>query len=102
VPTSLGDTTSGAFVLNFDRSDVALGEGSEDVDAVALAQSGEFQLSTPDEFAVPGLSGHNEDVFVFTPMLLGPTTSGSYSPDLSFDGSAFGLDANAILAVDLP
>jgi hypothetical protein len=102
VPTSLGGTTSGAFLLYFDGSDVGLAEGSEDVDAVAVAASGEFQLSTPDVFAVPGLSGNNEDVFLFTPTLLGPTTSGSYSPDLSFDGSAFGLDANDILAVELP
>jgi hypothetical protein len=102
LPTSLGDTTSGAFVLYLDGSDVALGEGSEDVDAVAFAASGEMQLSTPDVFSVPGLSGQNEDVFVFVPTLLGPTTSGSYSPDLSFDGSTFGLDANDILAVELP
>jgi hypothetical protein len=101
-PTSLGDTTAGAFSLYFQGGDVGLGEGSEDVDAVALAASGELHFSAQEDFAVPAVSGQDDDVFVFTPTSLGPTTAGSYSPDLSFEGSTFGLDANDVLAVDLP
>jgi hypothetical protein len=102
VPLSLGSQTAGVFTLYFQGGDVGLGDGSEDVDAVAFDGSGRFHLSTEDVFGVPGVSGQNEDVFVFTPTLLGPTTTGSYSPDLTFDGSAFGLDANDVLSVDLP
>jgi hypothetical protein len=102
LPLSLGSGTSGVFMMYFQGSDVGLGEGSEDVDAVAIDASGVFHLSAEDLFDVPGVSGQDEDVFVFTPTLLGPTTSGSYSPTLSFDGSSFGLDANDVLAVELP
>jgi hypothetical protein len=51
---------------------------------------------------VPGGSGADEDVFVFTPTSLGAATAGSYSPALFFDGGAFGLGANDVDAIDLP
>jgi sugar lactone lactonase YvrE len=102
IPTSLGNDTAGSFSLYFDGSDVGLGDAGEDVDAAAVDASGRIYLSTDAAFAVPGVSGQDEDVFVFTPSALGPTTAGSYAPTLYFDGSSFGLDTNDLFAIDLP
>jgi hypothetical protein len=101
-PTSMGDVTAGSFAMYFDGSDVGLGDSGEDVDAAAVDFSGNVYLSTLDLFAVPGVSGEDEDVFVFTPTSTGATTAGTYSPTLYFDGSAFGLAANDLFAIDLP
>jgi sugar lactone lactonase YvrE len=101
-PASLGQTTAGTFALYFDGSDVGLGENPEDVDAVSVDASGRLFLSTADTFAVPGLSGADEDVFVFNPTQLGPTTAGTYLPSLFFDGSSSGLAANDVFGIDVP
>jgi hypothetical protein len=101
-PNSLGASTDGTFALHFDGSDVDLTASGEDVDAAAVDASGDIYLSTLDLFAVTGVSGADEDVFAFTPGSLGAVTSGSYSPTLYFDGSAFGLSANDVFAIDLP
>ena len=101
-PSTLGQTTAGTFALYFDGSDVGLGDSPEDIDAVSVDASGRLFLSTADVFAVPGLSGADEDVFVFNPTQLGPTTAGAYSPSLFFDGSSFGLAANDVLGIDVP
>jgi hypothetical protein len=102
-PTSLGGVTAGAFSMHFDGSDVALSTNSgEDVDAVAVDASGKMYLSTLDLFAVTGVSGEDDDAFVFTPSSLGPVTAGTFSPTLYFDGSAFGLTVNDVFAIDLP
>ena len=52
--------------------------------------------------STPGVSGADEDVFVFIPTTLGASTSGTFSSTLYFDGSAFGLGGNDIAAIDLP
>jgi 6-phosphogluconolactonase (cycloisomerase 2 family) len=102
-PTSLGDVTAGSFSLWFDGSDVGLGDAGEDVDAAALDATGRLYLSTPDVFAVPGVSGADEDVFAFTPTTLDPpTTAGTYASTLFFDGSGYGLGANDVFAIDVP
>jgi hypothetical protein len=101
-PTSLGDTTAGSFSFYLDGSDIGLGGTAEDVDAAAVDSSGRIYLSTAAGFSVAGLSGQNEDVFVFTPSSLGVRTAGSYSPTLYFDGSSYGLGANNVSAIDLP
>jgi 6-phosphogluconolactonase (cycloisomerase 2 family) len=102
-PTSLGDVTLGSFALRFDGSDVGLGDAAEDTDAVAVEASGVVHLSTLDAFAVPGVSGSDEDVFAFSPTSFDPpTTAGSYASSLVFDGSAFGLTANDLFGVDVP
>jgi len=101
-PASLGQTTAGTFALYFDGSDVGLGENPEDVDAVSVDASGRLFLSTADTLAVPGLSGADEDVVVFNPTQLGPTTAGTYSPTLFFDGSSSGLAANDVFGIDVP
>jgi hypothetical protein len=102
IPSSLGDTTSGTFAMYFDGSDVGLSTSNENIDAAAVDAAGRIYLSTTGNFSVAGASGADEDVFVFTPTTLGGTTSGTFSPSLYFDGSAFGLAANDVFAIDLP
>ena len=101
-PSTLGSNTSGSFALFFDGSDVGLGDSGEDVDEVAVDASGLLYLSTRAAFAVPGVSGADEDVFVFDPTSLGPVTVGTYSPALFFDGSSFGVAATNLYALDFP
>jgi hypothetical protein len=101
-PIALGSNTSGTFALHFDGSDVGLGESGEDIDGAAVDGSGNLYLSTRAAFAVPGFSGADEDVFVFDPTSLGPTTAGTYSSTLFFDGSSFGLAATNVYALDFP
>ena len=100
--TSLGDVTAGTYALYFDGTDVLLTAGSEDVDAAAVDGTGKIYLSTTGNFAVTNASGADEDVFVFTPTSTGSVTAGTYSSTLYFDGSAFGLSANDVFAIDLP
>jgi len=90
------------FAMYFDGSDVGLSNSNENVDAAAVDAAGRIYLSTTGNFSVTGASGADEDVFVFTPTTLGATTSGTFSPSLYFDGSAFGLSSNDIFAIDLP
>ena len=76
------------------------GEPAEDVDGLALDQ-GNVYLSTTGNFGVSGLSGADEDVFACNGVTTGLTTSCS-SFSLFFDGSAVGLAANDLFAIDLP
>lgn len=101
-PNTLGPVTSGSFSLYFDGSDVLLTASGEDVDAAARDASGKLYLSTLGNFAVSGISGGDEDVVVFVPTSLGSVTAGMYVPTLYFDGSAFGLAANDVFAIDFP
>jgi len=101
-PTSLGTVTAGSWAVYFDGSDVGLSNSAEDVDAVAVDASGKLYLSTTGNFAVTGISGPDEDVFVFTPSALGSTTQGTFASVRFFDGSLYGLAANDVFAIDLP
>jgi hypothetical protein len=102
-PASLGATTTGSWKLYFDGSDVGLSSSSsEDLDGLAVDASGKIYLSTTGSFSVSGVAGADEDVFVFTPTMLGSTTQGTFGPGLFFDGSAFGLSGNDVFAIDLP
>ena len=101
-PGSLGSTTSGTYAMYFDGSDVGISTSQENVDAAAVDAAGRVYLSTTGNFTATGVSGADEDVFVFTPTTLGATTSGTFSSTLYFDGSAFGLGGNDIAAIDLP
>ncbi len=87
--TSLGANTAGSFTLYFDASDVGLTTSDEDVDASELLADGRLLLSTTGSSSVPGLSGQDEDLLLFTPTALGPVTAGSWA--LYFDGSDVGL-----------
>ena len=100
-PATLGAGTSGAWSLYFDGSDVALSSSGEDVDGLALAGD-DIYLSVRGNFSVTGVSGADENVFVFTPSSLAPATSGSFDPALFFAGDLFGLSSNDVSAIDLP
>ena len=82
-PTSLGATSAGTFAVYFDGSDVGLVDAaSEDVDAASVASDGDILLSTLGAFAVPGVSGGDEDLFACAPTSLGATTACTYSTSL--------------------
>jgi hypothetical protein len=87
--TSLGATTAGAFSLYFDGSDVGLTTTGEDVDALALLPDNRLVVSTEGNPNVPGASGGDEDLLVFTPTSTGSNTAGTWA--LYFDGSDVGL-----------
>jgi hypothetical protein len=84
------------YSLYFDGSAFGLTASGEDVDAAAVDTSGHIYLSTINAFAVPGVSGQDEDVFVFD------RSTGTYSSTLYFDGSAFNLGAHDLFSIDLP
>jgi len=95
-PTSLGDVTSGSWAMYFDGSDVGLADASgEDVDALDVV-GGNIYLSTLDNFAVTGVSGADEDVFVCVAISVGDVTACNYSSTLYFDGSTWGLASNDV------
>jgi hypothetical protein len=101
-PATLGANTSGSWAMHFDGSDVGLSTSGEDVDGVAVAANGGIYLTTLGNFAVTGVSGADEDVFVCTPTSLGDNTACTYSGALAFDGSAWGLGANDVDGIALP
>jgi hypothetical protein len=102
-PATLGENTSGSWAMQFDGSDAGLGETSgEDVDGVAVAANGEIYLTTLDAFAVSGVSGADEDVFLCAPTSLGNDTGCTYSSTLFFVGSAWGVAANDVDGIALP
>ncbi len=87
--TSLGDNTAGTWELYFDGSDVGL--SPEDVTGVSVDAGGNIYLAVQSDFVAGSVSGEDEDVFVFDPTSLGPTTSGTFTSPLYFDGSQFGI-----------
>ncbi len=102
-PAAPGNYTSGTWAMYFDGSDVELATSSgEDVDGAAVAGNGDIYLTTTGLFAVPGVSGDDEDVFVCTPSSVGDITACSYSSTLYFDGSTWGLAGNDVDAISLP
>jgi hypothetical protein len=82
-----------SFSLVLDGSDVGLDVTGESIDAFARLPNGHLLVSTKGSFAVPGLSGKDEDVIELTPTVLGGTTTGTWS--MYFDGSLFGLGDSA-------
>ena len=89
-PTSLGANTSGTWSLYFDGSDVGLADtNNEDIDALDVTANGKIYLSTLGEFAVTGISGFDEDVFVCASPVVGPNTTCNYQTALYFDGSVY-------------
>lgn len=63
-PTTLGDHTSGSFVMELDGSTVGLTSYSENIDAIALDPAGNLVISTTGNFRVPGVSGRDRDLIV--------------------------------------
>ena len=104
--TSWGSTTAGTWSWYFDGSDVGLSTTSdEDVDGIwldtAMSPNPYVYLSTLGSFSVTGVSGADEDVFVFQPTALGSTTTGTFQATLYLDGSLFGLSSYDIDAFDV-
>ncbi|MCP4996615.1 MAG: hypothetical protein GY934_23005, partial [Gammaproteobacteria bacterium] len=93
IPTTLGENTAGSFEWYFDGSDVGLTRYNEDIDAISVTSDGKLLLSTIGTFAVPGVSGRDEDLIIFTPTSLGENTSGSWAR--YFDGSDVDLRQNS-------
>ena len=100
-PAALGDITSGTWAMYFDGSDVGLDASAEDVDALDVDPNGNIYLSAMGDFAVSGVSGFDEDVFVCSPTSLGDVTACNYFTELYFDGSVWGQDANDVDAINL-
>jgi len=90
IPTSLGDNTAGSYELYFDGEDVELTTSGEDIDGLSMTLDGKLVISSRGNFSAGGISGGDEDLFIFTPTSLGATTSGTWA--LYFDGSDVGLD----------
>jgi uncharacterized repeat protein (TIGR01451 family) len=99
-----GTNTSCTWSWYFDGSDVGLSTFVlENINGVAVAGDGKLYLTTLGNFSVPGVSGTNKDVFVFTPTSLGATTAGTYSSTLFFTGGAHGLTGvNSLNGIGLP
>ena len=96
-PVTLGDVTSGTWAFYFDGSDVGLADSSnEDVDAADVLSNGNIYLSTLGDFAVNGISGADEDVFICSPISIGATTVCNFSSNLYFDGTTWGFGSNDV------
>jgi hypothetical protein len=80
-----------SFSLFLDGSDVGLESTSENIDAIAII-GGTLLVSTEGSYAVPGVSGQDEDVIALSPGLRGATSTGSWS--MYFDGGNAGLTAS--------
>lgn len=93
VPSSLGNSTAGTWSLYFDGSDVGLTTNDEDIDAIFILPDGSILMSFLGNFSVPGASGADEDLALFTPSSLGNSTAGTWS--FYFDGSDVGLGTSA-------
>ncbi|MGH2544100.1 MAG: sulfatase-like hydrolase/transferase, partial [Ardenticatenaceae bacterium] len=89
--TQLGATTSGTWALYFDGSDVALTGSSEDINGLRITSAGQIYLTTTGDFSVSDSSGDGSDIFVCTPVTLGPATDCTFGPALYWDGSANGF-----------
>lgn len=89
-PSLLGSSTSGAWSIYFDGSDVGLSSTSnEDLDALWVDASGKLFLSTLGNFSVTGVSGDGSDIITCLPGSLGSTTTCTWA--LYWDGSVQGF-----------
>jgi VCBS repeat-containing protein len=98
-PTTLGEATAGAWAMYFDGSDVNL--SSEDLKGVSVDANGDLYFAVQNEFSVGGVSGDDEDVFMFTPATLGADTSGTFLSPLYFDGSQYGISSADLSDIDV-
>lgn len=88
-PSSLGDNSAGSFSMYFDGEDVGMTAGGENISALHVLDSGDILFSVTGNFNAGGVSGADEDIFLFSPTSLGDDTDGSFS--FYFDGSDVGL-----------
>lgn len=102
-PSSLGSDTSGTWAIYFDGSLVRLSvaDDREDVNGTTVADNGDIYLTTVGKFAVTGVSGGGEDVFVCAAPTTGSSTTCTFKSALFFDGSVWGLSGNSLDGIDL-
>ena len=96
--TALGPTTAGTFSMYLDGNDVGLDTTAEYIDGLDILPDGRVLISTFGNPSVPGVTGNDEDILVFTPTSLGDITSGSWA--MYFDGSDVGLADSSAEDVD--
>jgi hypothetical protein len=101
-PATLGENTSGAWELYFDGEAADLAKSGEDVTAAHIAADNTLYLSVNGNFAVPGLSGSDEDVFVCQLDGTGANTACTYQTEMYFTGADWGLVDNEVDAVYVP
>jgi hypothetical protein len=89
-PTQLGPVTAGTFTIVLDGSDVGLDTSGENIDALGRAPDGRLLVSVGGNFSAGGVSGGDEDIYLFTATTLGDETAGAWSR--YFDGSDIALD----------
>jgi hypothetical protein len=91
-PLGLGISSHGSMHFYFDGSDVGLSGNDEDIDALAIDDSGRLVMSTLGLADVPGVGPFNNRTLVrFTPFTLGSSTAGSW--EQLIDGSDIGLNS---------
>ncbi len=90
--TSFGNNTTGTFSMLLDGSSFGLDTTAEAIDSVSLSPDRRILISTTGNPSVPGVSGKDEDILMFTPAFLdglGNILSGTWT--MYFDGSDVGL-----------
>ncbi|WP_374686162.1 hypothetical protein [Promineifilum sp.] len=100
-PTTLGANTAGTWSLYFDGSDVGI-KPTANIDGVDVAANGDIYLTTAANINLAGSVVADEDVFICRPTTLGANTGCNFEPALYFDGSAWGLGADDVDAIQIP
>jgi uncharacterized repeat protein (TIGR01451 family) len=107
VPTSSAPIASCTWSVYFDGSDVALIDGSEDVDSVSIASNGDIRLSTLGAFSATSgansLAGNGNQVFACTSPTTGTATAcAGFSNVLSLPAGTPATDAITIATAAAP
>jgi hypothetical protein len=97
-PAQLGPVTTGTFTMVLDGSDVGLETTGESIDAIGRTPDGRLLVSVSGAFSAGGVTGVDEDLYLFTETALGETTAGVWS--LYFDGAEIALDTTAGEEID--
>jgi hypothetical protein len=85
-----GANSSGTWALYFNGNTADLTDSSENISGIWVnAANGKIYLSSSGAFTVGGISGDANDIFICTPLVLGATTTCSYS--LFWDAAAAGF-----------
>ena len=91
-PSALGSTTGGTWEKFFDGSNVGYSQSSqEDIDGFSLTEDQSLLMSTVGSASASGVSGSDEDLFLFSGTF-GSPTSGSSS--IAFILSSLGIDTS--------
>ena len=97
---TMGDQIRGTWEMYFDGSDVMSFTG--DVWGIWLdTTTNDIYLSLQDAFAVVGVAGDAQDIFVCHPTSLGTTTACTFDPELYFNGADAGFGGNRIDAFSI-